>query len=307
MINNVNTLFMTDAQRRASLFRAMHTQPFTYLSMLEPLAGGAKQNEYKSKVDVNKDFFFTEIQGNFDEAFQTTNTLWDLSVYTTLENGSVYNYLQTIKLPSGLIAQEARNANVIFANQLFDDRQFEYCPHRIKAGDTLITQILNQSAKAEAFDVILALKGYYTYPNKYLSTTATQGVNESLSREIRFETWQHDITHTGQKVYHFKNDRYARMILGFSIVDTNREGNLSPEATIDIYDTFRQLKWSNEPMPIQFLAPRVGMDAAGVRDCHIYYLPIEAFWEPHSALQMEILNDLNDSTKWQLIMHTRTV
>jgi hypothetical protein len=158
------------------------------------------------------------------------------------------------------------------------------------------------------------LKGFYTEPNNYLSPHSLEGVNDSLDKDIRFETWELNgdnnksgvINHgAGSKIYSYKNDRFARLVLGFGIVETQEAVDTSNRATIEIFDTFRELKWMDKPIPIGFLGPRLGNNVAGVRDTHIYYLPVEYFWEPFSVLQMNITN--SNTRPWKLIMLTRTV
>lgn len=310
MINLVNRLDLTRQERLDSLFRSMHTQPFFNLLTFSVDVGARKHNQWETKSDVNREFYLTEVIGNFDEALQNTGSLFNMSVYASLNNGSVYNFIQTLNLPSGFIASQARSAEVAFANQLFDDRQFEYCPYLIKQGDRLIGRLANVTAKTQGFDINVCLKGYYVTPGRHLNDNTTRGINESLDRPVRFETWREHISTAAadkKKTYSFKNDRTARQVLGFGLVDTTSDA--VAQITIEILDTFRNIKWNNRPMPIEFLGPRVGNVVKGVRDAHIYYLPVEYLWEPFSSLQcmINIIDGRDESAGLELIMLTRTV
>lgn len=313
MINLVNRLDLTRQERLDSLFRSMHTQPFFNLLTFSVDVGARKHNQWETKSDVNREFYLTEVIGNFDEALQNTGSLFNMSVYASLNNGSVYNFIQTVNLPSGFIASQARSAEVAFANQLFDDRQFEYCPYLIKQGDRLIGRLANVTAKTQGFDINVCLKGYYVTPGRHLNDNTTRGINESLDRPIRFETWREHFraasTADNKVTYSFKNDRTARMVLGFGVVDPSIGEGLTPsQINVEILDTFRNIKWNNKPMPIEFLGPRIGAAFSGVRDAHIYYIPIEYLWEPFSSLQaMATLITAADATGLELVMLTRTV
>lgn len=311
MIDLVNGQDLTDTERRESLFRAMHTQPFFNLMTFPVATEARKRDQWADKTDVNKDFYLTEIMANFDEAHFTTDSLFNLSIYATLNQGSVYNYMQAINLPSGFIAGEARNASIAYANQRFDDRQHEYLPYLIKAGDRVIGRVANTQDKSAPFDIHLMLKGYYVTPNRYFSDNATRGINESLKNQIRFETWQELLLNTTQdakRTVSFKNDRTARMILGFGVVDNVADGDTPNRYLIELLDTFRNITWNNRPMPIEFLGPRVGAPGQEVRDTHIYYLPVEYLWEPFSALQAEVaMASVGDTIDARLVMLTRTV
>lgn len=302
MIDEINGIYLSDKQRRDILARAMYSQPFYHQSVFPLGASAVKEQSYQNKVDVNKDFYLTEIRGNFGEAFTDTTSLFNLSLYSTLNDESVWKFLQSIALPSGQIAMECR-FDTAFANQLFDDRQFEYFPYLVRGGDRLIAKIQNLTTKTEAGEINLVLAGYYPYVSRYLTETHTRGINESLVSPVRYELWKQTVNHEGQKTYNFKNDRTARLVIGFGIVDKNTDkGDLS-ESTILITDTFRELKFMNDPMPVEMFAPRLTC----LRDTHQYLMPVEYLLEPFTALKCEIVNTLNGGAGYELVMLTRTV
>jgi hypothetical protein len=57
------------------------------------------------------------------------------------------------------------------------------------------------------------------------------------------------------------------------------------------------------PIPIEYFAPRLTC----LRDTHIYYLPVEAFFEPLNALRFEMDTDLNGGAGFEFTMVTRKV
>lgn len=310
MITLGNRYDLTESERRESLFRAMHTQPFFNLLKFPVDDVGARVTDYGSKLNVDKDFYVTEIAGNFNEVNSASGftETFTASFYASLNQGSLYKWSQTQRLPVGFICNELREGDITFATQQYDDRQFELIPYRIKNGDSLIGTVKSVGGGEKSVDVDVVFKGYYILPNAHLSENTTRGVNESLARPIRFETWSRDIAvdHVSEiETIKFDNDRTARMVLGFGLVETTRT---TARRTIEIVDNFRNIKWTNEPLPIQALAPKINNAGGGCRDIHIYYLPTEYLLEPFASLQCAIRYISGDvETNATLVMLTRTV
>lgn len=309
MITLGNRYNLTDDERRESLFRALHTQPFFNLLKFPVDAVGARRTDYGSKLNVNKDFYITETVGNFNEVNSASGftETFVASFYATLNQGSIYKYQQTARLPVGFICNEARAGNIVFANQQYDDRQSESMPYRIKNGDSLIGTIRSVAGGEKSIDIDVVFKGYYILPDNHLSENTTRGVNESLSKPIRFELWSRDITVDDVneiETVKFDNDRTARIVLGFAVIE---KSNTTSQRTIEIVDNFRNIKWSNVPLPLQYIAPKINNAGGGVRDVKMYYLPTEYLLEPFASLQCAlryILGGVDDAT---LVMLTRTV
>ena len=309
MITLGNRHDLTLEERNASLFRAMHTQPFFNLLNFPVDAVGARNVDYGSKLDVNKDFYITEVVGNFNEVNAASGfaETFVASFYAVLNQGSVYRFSQTQRLPVGLICNEMRNGVIAVASQQYDDRQFEYMPYRVKNGDSLIGTVRSVGGGEKGIDIDVVFKGYYIMPNNHLSENTTRGVNESLARPIRFETWSRDITIDDAKeieTIKFDNDRTARIVLGFAVFE---KSNTTAQRTIEIVDNFRNIKWSNAPLPIQAIAPKTNNAGTGVRDVHIYYLPTEYLLEPFASLQCALRYISGGTDDATLVMLTRTV
>jgi hypothetical protein len=308
MITLGNRYDLTIDERKESLFRAMHTQPFFNLLNFPVDNAGSRVTDYGSKLDVNKDFFITEIVGNFNEvnAASGFTTEFIASFYAQLNQGSLYKYQQTQRLPVGFICNEARSGAVAFANQEYDDRQFELIPYKVKAGDSLVGTVKEITGTPKSIDINAVLKGYYIFPNKHLGEVTTRGVNESLARNIRFETWKEEIAATAvnnKKTVTFNNDRTARIVLGFGIRALNDQGRFN----FEIVDSYRNIKWTNKPIPIEFLAPMTNGIGTGCRDVHMYYLPTEYLLEPFASLQFDLTATATSGDTSDLIMLTRTV
>ncbi len=78
---------------------------------------------------------------------------------------------------------------------------------------------------------------------------------------------------------------------------------------ITINDLARQLRLTDNHIPLEFIAPRF----TPVQDQHLYYLPIEYYWQPYAKLQFDIvntwqiLNDVPIPNGAEIIALTRTV
>lgn len=307
MINLINNQDLNLEQRRNILNRALYSQPFFNL-----LAFTVPPSKTRGRIDkkdtqgiqVNKNFYLTEIISNFGEVFQDTGSLFDISLYAVKKKQSLIRYLQNSFLPSGFIATEARE-NAPFASQIFQDTQREIMPLLIERGDFVQGNIVANSDTTNDADVIanIVLKGFYSVQETYINSRLNIGINESLARDIIFETWNLSVDFEGEKSLKISNDRYPRLVLGFGIRDNGRvKANLS-QGTMRISDQTRGLQFSENALPIEFYAPRLTC----VRDTHIYYLPTEYLLEPFASLLFDITNILNEGTGYELVIYTRTV
>ena len=307
MINLINNQDLNLEQRRNILNRALYSQPFfNLLQFIIPPSKTRGQIDKKNtqNVQVNKNFYLTEIISNFGEVFQDTGSLFDISLYAVKKKQSLVRYLQNAFLPNGFIATEARE-NAAFAAQIYQDTQREMMPLLIERGDIVQGSIIANTDTTNKNDVFanIVLKGFYSIQETYINSRLGIGINESLARDVIFETWNLSVDFTGQKSLKISNDRYPRLVLGFGIRDNNSiKANLS-QGTMRITDQTRGLQFSDVPLPIEFFAPRLTC----VRDAHIYYLPTEYLLEPFASLLFDIENALNGGSGYELVIYTRTV
>jgi hypothetical protein len=303
MIDIENNVNLTREQRLSIIYRAQHSQPFFNLLQFD-LGSGAKTNtqSYQAKVNVDKDYFVTEYAGNFSDVYDDVASFFDVKLYTELTNKSLWRFLSGQGMFSGQVLTDTR-FQLAFTNPLFVDLQDEHFPYRVIAGDRIIAQLSKISATVRSLTAYLCLKGYYTKNQPYLAPNTLRGINESLDKPIRYEYWKQTVNFAGQRTIKFDNDRFTRVVLGFSIIDADAaQANMST-GTIDIVDSMRNVRFSNNPLPIGFLAPRMTC----VRDTHIYYLPTEYLFEPFASLECKVNNALHGGTGYDLMMLTRTV
>lgn len=302
MINFTNTTDLTLDERKLILKRAIASQPFFELLAFEIAAGNAKDRLYKAKFDTDKDFFITDIKGNFDEVFDATGAEFWLSVWTAYKGESVHKYIRGENLPAPFQSYEAR-FNLAFADQKYCDLQDEILPYHIQKGDSVLASINNQDVKAQVADCKVVVGGYFTLPDMYVNERLQEGINESLALEPQIETWKFRVTKDGIENHQFTNDRFARVVLGFGIVDLEVDKGKLAESTVSISDNVRGLKFNNVPIPVEYIAPRLTC----VRDKHADFLPVEYLLEPFATLRFETNTDLNTGAGYEFIMITRTV
>jgi hypothetical protein len=205
-------------------------------------------------------------------------------------------------LPPSFQSFEAR-FNIAFASQVYCDLQQEICPYLVKKGNSVLAQIDNLGVKAQEASGRIVLAGYYPTGKAYLDERTTQSINESLADEPSIETFSFTVDEAGQKSYILQNDRYARLILGFSVTDLETNKANLASSLLKITDFARKIKFNDVPIPIEYFAPRLTC----LRDTHIYYLPVEAFFEPLNALRFEMDTDLNGGAGFEFTMVTRKV
>lgn len=304
MIDLVNTPTMTLEQRQNSLKRALHSQVFFNLLDFELIAAANKIFQYGAKAQVDKDFWLTECKGNLGEVLDATGSLFVANIYIANTGHSVHRYIAGENLPTPFQVTDVRETLDVASQTAFCDMQDEMMPTLIKRGDNILARVQNVSSKSDVAEIQMVLSGYYTEAGTYLAGQTLQGVNESLEDSPRFELWKFPVDYTGHKDHILNNDRYARMVLGFGIVNANdeTEGKF-PNGTVQITDVYRSIRFNNLPINISFFAPKINQ----VRDSHLYYLPIEHFWQPFSPMKFEVVNALGASNGYEFVMLTRTV
>lgn len=307
MIEHVNQKNISLANRRAVLDRALNATPFFQLMDFEVLAGASKRNYYAAKVEINKDFYLTDMRANFGEIANTTGAFFDVSVYASLRHESVYHFGRETPLPSGFLLTEARFETPP-NQQLFDDRQREFIPYKIQRGDKVLSKIGNAGTVGQLDNAKIVLYGYTLTKYPYLDDALVRKINDSLDKPVNYQLFKINIDRENLSDYNLTNDGTPRLVLGFGIVNfANIVSNVA-QATIEIKDTQREIGWNNLAMPVEFLAPRLG-SIVQVQDVHLYYLPIEYFFQPFGNLQLKVnvTPEVGVTPEFQIVMLTRTI
>lgn len=310
MLTLVNNQFLDKEQRLAILNRAVNSQVFFNLLEFDNILGSTasgRANRYGAKVVVNKDFYLTEIKGNFNDIRNmTVGATFNGSYYIANTGESIVRYFAGELLPTAFNVTDVRSAAYPSpASRRFEDKQREFLPKLIKKGDAVVAKIQNVGTIVELAEGIQnVLSGYYLAPETYLNSDEVKRIDESLASQIRYDQWSFNVELEGNQNYTFTNDRTPRLILGFGIV------NFSGEAVagdLTITDVYRQIKFNNRPIPMQFFAPQNLL----VQDVNMYYLPIEHYWQAFSPLRLELedvaLVDDLAANGFQFVMLTRTI
>lgn len=304
MINLANHAELTVAERKRILNRALNAVPFFNYMPFEVVNEAVKRLQYDAKTDINLDFFLTEMRSNFGEVFDVTNSLFNLNVYSAFLGRSVYGFNRSEPLPVSQLTTEAR-FDTLVANQVFEDRQRESFPYLIEAGERIIAEIINLSAKSDPIEAGLALVGFNILRYPYLNNVALEKINQSLEKREVYQTFRIKVDHDGIKFYNFENDATPRLILGIGVVNDSADKAEISASNIQIEDTTRHLKLTNRETPVQFIAPRLSC----VLDTHSYLFPIEYFFEPFGNLRFRITNEFPPLTEfgYEMVILTRTV
>src|SRR3954464_911177 len=113
MIDLNNTQYMTPQQRQASLQRALHSQPFFNLLDFELIASAAMRSQYAAKAQVDKDFYLTEVKGNYGEVLSATASLYLLSLYVANRGDSLFRYIAGEDLPTAFQTSDIRDTLIV--------------------------------------------------------------------------------------------------------------------------------------------------------------------------------------------------
>jgi hypothetical protein len=292
-------------ERKSILERALNATPFFNIMPFEVVSEATKRTQYKAKTQINLDYFLTDVRTNFDFVTHLTGSIWLMNLYLATSGRSLYGFNKSQPVPSSFVSTDARFDNLV-VDQRFDDRQRESIPFSIKRGDEVICEVENVDAKDAGTIANVMLAGFNILKYPYLNSRETELINRSLNVNTVFQSFKVMVNHNGQKYYNFENDSCPRIVLGFGIVNSTSVKTDISESTISILDTTRHLKFSNEPLPVEFLAPRLSC----VLDTHIYYLPIEYYFMPFGNLRLQIKNffpDEDTPSGYELVMLTRTV
>jgi hypothetical protein len=274
-------------EARKEIFkRTLYTNPYFYKLKFDIISEAIKEPLYNESLGINRDFYLTELMANFSDINYTTASLFNVSIYTSFLK-SIYGHTASMKLPSSFILQDAR-LNTPIGNEIFDDRQYEIPPVLVKNNDNILAEIRNLSDKVAPIDGYIVLKGFNVVKDQpFLSDRETQLLQASLDSPVRVEYFEIDVRHQGLQNIVKSNDRFPRYILGFGITNDSTDKTLSSVADVTIRDLSRKISLTDSEIPIQFIAPRI----ASVLDTHIYYLPIEYYWQPFANLEFNINNN----------------
>lgn len=244
---------------------------------------------FANAIGIDRDFYLTEIQGDFCEAFNDVASLYNISLYSGYNN-SLYRYDASSQLPSAFVATDARFRTAV-VNEIFDDRQYENTPRLIPKNDRVYCQVTNLVAEAgNPTDLNIILKGFSLIDDVNLDGRTIDQLNNSLSKQVEWQIFKINVTDEaadrGLKSYILENDNQPRLILGCGAINsTTTKGNVS-EMNVTITEIARRLRLTDTAIPLQFIAPRLTC----LLDAHIYYLPIEYYFQPYAKLQFDIDN-----------------
>lgn len=296
---------LTEDQRAAIARRMMYSQPMFY-RMDFPIEAtvGKKTHVSQGVVGINRDFYLTEMQANFDQVFDDTGALFDITLYSAY-NRSLWRHDAGLRLQTGFALTDAR-FRVPVVSQLFDDRQHEVAPFLIRQNDKIFGEIRNQTSVGADSTAKIIFKGFNVSPSEpYLSPPEIETISRSLAAPVRWEYFTIRVEDEGKKEYVLENDRFPRAILGFGAVNSTEVKTDVSEIVVTVDDLSRRLRLTDKPIPLEYIAPRLTCLA----DAHVYYLPIEYYWQPLGRLQFTIENTFAPLVESgaQIVAFTRTI
>lgn len=307
MIDTTNFGQLTRQERIDSLNRALHTQPYFYKMAFPVPQVNDKINEFSQVLGINKDFYLTEIQGNFSQVLNDSGAYFDASFWTGY-NESLYRFEAGRNIPTGFLMTEARfnNAGV----EKFDDRQFETFPKLIKQNGKIFGQFSDKGLpKSGSIDAITVFKGFAPV-DASLNNSEQRDIEASLSQDVRFQYFKITVSdqqnNRGKRSYILENDRFPRLILGFGAINNPTDKAQASNINVNIIDLTKRLQLTDTAIPLEFIAPRLTC----VRDTHLYFLPVEYYFMPLSKLQFDIdniWNANNDPAGAEIVILTRTI
>ena len=296
---------LTVAKRKHLVNRALYTNPFWYTLPFDLNTTTVKQNKFQARADINKDFFLTEVRGNFGDVFvRSGGALFDLDIFSTLRQRNLLGYGQNL-LPTFISLTEAR-FDTIPALQLGQDRQREIMPVLIRKSDRIVAELSNSNAVAVQTDGFITLVGFNRSLEYWLRKDEEKRIKASLEIPPRYEIFKFTQPPVEGILSHIlENDKFPRMILGFGAVNSTSTKTDIPLAFIKIDDLTRNLQFTNERVPLEFIAPRLTC----VEDTLWYYLPTEFYWESFGNLRFEVDLTFQNATAegFDFYMLTRTV
>lgn len=303
MIDITNTEYISDEERRVIVERSIYTLPYFYKMPFPVLTATSKDPLFSQRIGINRDFFLTEIMGNWGEVFTRTTSLFDITLYTSRQE-SVYRFDAGRKIPTGFVCQEAR-FNTAIAGEIYDDRQYEMPSRLIRNNDFIYGEVKNLTPKSADANATVVLKGYSLLKNSWINDREAEQINQSLAQPVKWEYFKINVDKEGRFPYRLSNDKFPRLILGMGVVNDVVDKAGVTTSTVQIKDLGRKLQLTDTPIPVEFLAPRL----VCLRDTHLYYLPTEYYFQPFAELEFDITNTSpgETDTGYQLVILTRTV
>lgn len=310
MLDLVNEKTLVDAltveDRKSIFLRALHTAPYfnDFEIDLPSLDGLAQPVGFKSRSHIYIDYCVTEVRTNLGDVQINNGGEYFLSIYEAESGLPLLGYNKSDPLPFIHMASNCPFDTHHIANS-WDDRQREFMPYVLHAGDDAIVQLTIPVGSEIPSMAHVTLCGFNLQQTAYINDDEQQKINKSLALETVFQTFQLEVDHTGHKIYNIFNDNTPRLILGIGVINEGIDPRAVRESKINIFDTIRHLRITNQAMLLESIAPRVPQ----VKDSHIYYLPIEHYFCPFGNIQFDIENTHNifQDTGYKLVMLTRTV
>ncbi len=308
MININNNTAVTDEDRRLIIERALRSYPYIHKMVFPYTTTDPPVAQTERTLSFNDDFYFTEIQGNWQDFAGGGGGLAKLSFFTAW-NRNIYRYDTSNPLWSFFLSTEARRLRPLTLRANVD-LQFEYFPYLIKRGDKLIVNVVPAFAALADSTLNVAVKGFQLHDNIYVTERVAAQIEESLANAVEWQIFEVEVTDQpedrGRKTYTVENDKYPRILYGFGATDSQSLLTALPNIELTIVDTSRRLQITDRDIPLEFIAPRIPICS----DTHIYYLPTEYYLEPYAKIQFEINNTWFDDAHAggaRIALHTRTI
>lgn len=303
MINLVNYQKMSVAERKDLFLRSLYTVPYFTKLLFEIAVGTKPQTQFSAKTQVNADFWLTSAYSNFSDVFQDAASFFNTTVYQGYRE-SWYNFDSGQKLPATQLFTQVRFDTPV-ANEIGVDKQFEPMPFFVPNGNQIYVEIENTAAKTATANAIVMLAGFQRDTANFIDTRTESLINASLSKPVTFEYFKFNVDSDGQQIHTLTNDNTPRLILAFGARNTTADKGKVSASNIEIRDVTRQKSWNNDPIPLQFFAPRLTC----LLDTHLYWLPTEYFFVPKGNLRFDLSNDSPDAPDqgYEFIALTRTI
>lgn len=308
MLDIINGQDISVKQRKSILNRALHTNPFLHALDFEFDASGVPfhpQTIFDARVEVNRDFYLTELLANFGE-LNIGAQEYDFNIYNTWSDKAVFGYGDT--LPSYF-----KTTSEIRLDTNGSIYQKPMLPYYVSRGSRLTGEVVNKVSQIIPETASVVLKGFNVIDNRYVPRQTQVEIARSLTKPPEQEWFSVDINDfrsagggaTDTKDFTFRNDRHPRLILGFCST-TNNPINVGTSSVL-IEDIHTGIKWMDNPMKLEYVMPRMGGGAGTNLRTNIYYLPTEYFFEPFGRLNFEIFNAEIASDHFRINMLTRRV
>lgn len=265
-------------ERRMMIHRAIGAHSYFYKAFFPVVQGIDNTPQYSQKIGINRDFFLTDVQANFNEVYATAGTLYNAQIST--------NYRRSLfridgKLPSAFQSYDSRRDAV---TNIFTDVQFEIKPFAIERGDKILAEVQNLATKGADVDLYMVFKGFALVSNPFVPSREVEQINNSLALPATTDYFSFTVeAGTLKRDYIVTNDSRPRLVLGFCVQDLQSPTSTAP-VLVSIEDLSRQLTLTDSAIPLECIAPRVRSS----EDQTVYYLPIEHYLPPLGKLSFSI-------------------